>query len=189
MRQYSPEWVFLETGIRPEIIRETAREMARGARGACAATYGLATSGIAGPSGGTEEKPVGTVCIGLAAPDRTAGYRFHFWFGNRKMNKQVFAVAALEVLATAHPLASLVDLGESRQGRPILALKLGAVEAMGSWRILGGQHGNARVTVQNLTILRVDAEKNLLYIKGAVPGHPNSLVLIRTAKKVKKSAQ
>jgi len=52
---------------------------------------------------------------------------------------------------------------------------------------MGGQHGNARVTVQNLEVLRVDAEKNLLYIKGAVPGHPNSLVLIRTARKVKKS--
>jgi len=51
---------------------------------------------------------------------------------------------------------------------------------------MGGQHGNARVTVQNLEILRIDAEKNLLYIKGAVPGHPNSLVLIRTARKVKK---
>ena len=52
---------------------------------------------------------------------------------------------------------------------------------------MGGQHGNARITVQNLEVLRVDAEKNLLYIKGAVPGHPNSLVLIRTARKVKKS--
>ena len=72
--------------------------MARGARRACSATYGLATSGIAGPTGGTEEKPVGTVCIGLATPHHTAGHRFHFWFGNRKMNKQVFAVAALEVL-------------------------------------------------------------------------------------------
>ena len=52
---------------------------------------------------------------------------------------------------------------------------------------MGGQHGNARVTVQNLEILRIDAEKNLLYIKGGLPGHPNSLVLIRTARKVKKS--
>ena len=80
------------------VHEETAKEMARGARKACAAIYGLATSGIAGPTGGTEEKPVGTVCVGLAAPNRTVGHRFHFWFGNRKMNKQVFAVAALEVL-------------------------------------------------------------------------------------------
>ena len=51
---------------------------------------------------------------------------------------------------------------------------------------MGGQHGNARVTVQNLKILRVDAEKNLLYVKGAIPGHPNALVLIREAKKKSK---
>jgi nicotinamide-nucleotide amidase len=80
------------------VHEETAMEMARGARKACGATYGLATSGIAGPTGGTAEKPVGTVCIALATPHRTAGHRFHFWFGSRKMNKQVFAVAALEIL-------------------------------------------------------------------------------------------
>ena len=72
--------------------------MALGARNICGATYGLATSGIAGPTGGTPEKPVGTVCIGLATPHGTAGHRFHFWFGHRTMNKQVFAIAALEVL-------------------------------------------------------------------------------------------
>jgi nicotinamide-nucleotide amidase len=80
------------------VHEETAMEMAKGARKACGATYGLATSGIAGPTGGTAEKPVGTVCIGLATPHGTAGHRFHFWFGSRAMNKQVFAVAALEVL-------------------------------------------------------------------------------------------
>ncbi len=48
---------------------------------------------------------------------------------------------------------------------------------------MGGQYGNSRITVQNLEILRVDAEKNLLYIKGAIPGAPKGLVLIRTAKK------
>ena len=51
---------------------------------------------------------------------------------------------------------------------------------------MGGQHGNTRVTVQNLQIMRVDAEKNLLYIKGALPGHNNALVLVREAKKKKK---
>ena len=80
------------------VHEETAMEMARGARKVCGATYGLATSGIAGPTGGTPEKPVGTVCIGLATPHGTAGHRFHFWFGNRTMNKQMFAMAALEVL-------------------------------------------------------------------------------------------
>ena len=77
---------------------ETAIEMARGARDISGATYGLSTSGIAGPTGGTAEKPVGTVCIGLATPEGTAGHRFHFWFRSRTMHKQMFAAVALEVL-------------------------------------------------------------------------------------------
>jgi nicotinamide-nucleotide amidase len=80
------------------VHEETAKEMALGVQRISGATYGLATSGIAGPTGGTEDKPVGTVCIGLATPHDSAGYRFHFWFGDRMLNKQVFAVAALEVL-------------------------------------------------------------------------------------------
>jgi nicotinamide-nucleotide amidase len=80
------------------VHEETAKEMALGAQRISGATYGLATSGIAGPTGGTAEKPVGTVCIGLATPHGTAGHRFHFWFGSRAMNKQMFAAAALEVL-------------------------------------------------------------------------------------------
>ena len=48
---------------------------------------------------------------------------------------------------------------------------------------MSGQYGNARITVQNLEILRVDAEKNLLYVKGAVPGPNRGLLYLRTAKK------
>ena len=51
------------------VHEETAREMAIRVRQITGATYGLATSGIAGPGGGTDEKPVGTVCIGLATPE------------------------------------------------------------------------------------------------------------------------
>jgi nicotinamide-nucleotide amidase len=80
------------------VHEETAVEMARGARSVSGASYGLATSGIAGPTGGSAEKPVGTVCIGLATPQSAAGYRFHFPTGSRTMNKQMFAMAALEVL-------------------------------------------------------------------------------------------
>jgi nicotinamide-nucleotide amidase len=83
---------------RGAVHEETAIEMARGAREICAATYGLSTSGIAGPTGGTKDKPVGTVCIGLATPAGTSGHRFHFWFDSRSMHKQMFAAAALEVL-------------------------------------------------------------------------------------------
>ena len=77
---------------------DTAREMAVGVRRLAGATYGIATSGIAGPTGGCSEKPVGTVCIGLAAPGQALGYRFHLNFGRRSMNKQMFALKALDVL-------------------------------------------------------------------------------------------
>jgi large subunit ribosomal protein L3 len=48
---------------------------------------------------------------------------------------------------------------------------------------MGGHMGNSRVTVQNLKVLRVDAEKNLLYVQGAVPGANGGLLMIRQAKK------
>ena len=48
---------------------------------------------------------------------------------------------------------------------------------------MSGQYGASRVTVQNLEILRVDAEKNLLYVKGAIPGPNRGLVYLRQAKK------
>lgn len=48
-----------------------------------------------------------------------------------------------------------------------------------------GQHGNVRSTTQNLTIERVDAERNLLFIKGAVPGAKKGLVFIQHAVKGK----
>jgi len=46
---------------------------------------------------------------------------------------------------------------------------------------MAGQHGNARVTTRNLEVVRVDAERNLLFVRGAVPGHKNALVKIRKA--------
>ncbi len=48
---------------------------------------------------------------------------------------------------------------------------------------MAGQHGNSRKTTQNLKVLRVDADKNLMYIQGSVPGAPGGLVAIRQAKK------
>jgi large subunit ribosomal protein L3 len=46
---------------------------------------------------------------------------------------------------------------------------------------MGGHMGSDRVTVRNLKVLRVDAENNLILVEGAVPGGPNSIVVIRKA--------
>jgi large subunit ribosomal protein L3 len=46
---------------------------------------------------------------------------------------------------------------------------------------MAGHLGHARTTVKKLTIVRADADANLLLVRGAVPGHRGSLVLIRKA--------
>ena len=80
------------------VSEQTAIEMAAGARRVTGADYGLATSGIAGPAGGSEDKPVGTVCIGLASRSDVCGRRFHIEDRNRRANKRMFAMTALDLL-------------------------------------------------------------------------------------------
>jgi nicotinamide-nucleotide amidase len=63
------------------VSEETAREMAAGARDRFGATYALAITGIAGPSGGTPEKPVGTVCFALADAEGATSERRNFGGG------------------------------------------------------------------------------------------------------------
>lgn len=53
------------------VSEETVIQMAEGVRKLTGSTYGVATSGIAGPDGGTEQKPVGTVWIACATPEQT----------------------------------------------------------------------------------------------------------------------
>jgi nicotinamide-nucleotide amidase len=77
---------------------ETAKEMADGVKRISGATYGLSSSGIAGPGGGTKEKSAGTLCIGLATPRSVTGHRFNFTYDSRWMNKQIFAITALDLL-------------------------------------------------------------------------------------------
>ena len=79
------------------VSRETVLEMAAGARQNLAADIAISASGIAGPGGGTPDKPVGTVWIGLAAPDGKRARLFHFR-GDREQNKAAAAEAALRML-------------------------------------------------------------------------------------------
>lgn len=79
------------------VSAETATEMARGARERFGATLGLAITGIAGPGGGTPEKPVGLVYLALNDARQTIIER-HVWRGNRLQNKEQSAQAALELL-------------------------------------------------------------------------------------------
>ncbi|MFW6334588.1 MAG: competence/damage-inducible protein A [Desulfosalsimonas sp.] len=80
------------------VSEQTALEMAEGARRISGAQFGLAVSGIAGPEGGTPDKPVGTVCIGFSSSRESFSKRYNFPFDNRMANKLIFAEAALDVL-------------------------------------------------------------------------------------------
>lgn len=79
------------------VSRETARAMAAGIRCRSGTDIGLAVTGIAGPSGGTAEKPVGTVFIALAAAGGTEVVPCHF-SGDRKSVREQSAKTALEIL-------------------------------------------------------------------------------------------
>ena len=80
------------------VSEAVARAMAEGARTRAASTYGLATTGIAGPTGGSDEKPVGTVYIALASEDSETVARKFFFPTDRETFKQLAAQAALDLL-------------------------------------------------------------------------------------------
>jgi nicotinamide-nucleotide amidase len=79
------------------VSKPVAREMAEGARRETQANYALSVTGIAGPSGGTPGKPVGTVFVGLAGPSGTVVQR-QFNPYDRETFKQVTTQQALELL-------------------------------------------------------------------------------------------
>ncbi len=79
------------------VSKETVIEMARGVRKALAADIGLSVSGIAGPGGGTPEKPVGLTWIGLSAADTDEAWE-HIWHGDRLQIKEQTADQALRLL-------------------------------------------------------------------------------------------
>ncbi|HEX6039190.1 competence/damage-inducible protein A [Longimicrobium sp.] len=78
------------------VSTQTAEEMAAGARRAGGADVGLSTTGIAGPGGGTADKPVGTVCIGLAWEGGTWSRRFDLGSRGREWIKATTAQMALD---------------------------------------------------------------------------------------------
>jgi nicotinamide-nucleotide amidase len=79
------------------VSSEVASAMAKGIRRASGSDLGLAVTGIAGPDGGTDDKPVGTVFISLAAPDGCWTKRFLFG-GSREQIRVVTAWTALDWL-------------------------------------------------------------------------------------------
>jgi PncC family amidohydrolase len=79
------------------VSREAVIEMARGARKALNTDIAVSVSGIAGPGGGTDEKPVGTTWLGLVTADGEWTRMFQFE-GDRVQNKRASADAALQFL-------------------------------------------------------------------------------------------
>lgn len=79
------------------VSRETVIEMAQGARRVFNADIAVSVSGIAGPGGGTPDKPVGTVWVGLATPSGEEARHF-VWDGDRILNKQLSSEAALQFI-------------------------------------------------------------------------------------------
>jgi PncC family amidohydrolase len=79
------------------VSEETVLEMARGVRLALVADIGISVSGIAGPTGGTPDKPVGTTWIGFSSPKEEFARQFLFQ-GDRMAVKEQAAQAALQLL-------------------------------------------------------------------------------------------
>ena len=91
-------------GVKPELIElhgavseEVALALAHGAIRSCRSNWGVAITGIAGPSGGSEEKPVGTVYIAVAGAGSQAVRRYQFG-GDRGQIRQRSVIKAAELL-------------------------------------------------------------------------------------------
>jgi nicotinamide-nucleotide amidase len=79
------------------VSKECVTQMSEQVRKKLGATYGIATSGIAGPAGGTADKPVGTVWVAVASEEKTIALKFIFG-DNRGRNIQMTSNAALNML-------------------------------------------------------------------------------------------
>lgn len=90
-----PEALLKEHGAVSEAV---ARAMAEGAMAKATSDFGLSTTGVAGPGGGTEEKPVGTVFVALARQNGETQVAKHFFPGGRLRFKELATQAALDLL-------------------------------------------------------------------------------------------
>lgn len=79
------------------VSKDVAAQMAEGIKSLAGTEVGLSTTGIAGPGGGTEEKPVGLVYVGIAVKKKVRIKKFVFQ-GDRWENKESAAIKALESL-------------------------------------------------------------------------------------------
>ena len=86
--------IFVEHGA---VSGQAAQQMAEGIRGVLKTDFGIGVTGIAGPAGGTRQKPVGLVFIAVAASDQTLT-ESHVFKGNRKRIKSQAATRALRLL-------------------------------------------------------------------------------------------
>jgi nicotinamide-nucleotide amidase len=83
---------------RGAVSEAVARAMAEGTRTRGGSTYALATTGIAGPTGGSDEKPVGTIYVALASAESATIVKKFFFPTDRETFKQLAAQAALDLL-------------------------------------------------------------------------------------------
>jgi nicotinamide-nucleotide amidase len=90
-----PEELFRSVGA---VSEEVAKAMAEGARTRAGTTFALSITGIAGPDGGTAEKPVGTAYVGLASPDQPTEITKIFFPTDRKTFKRLCSQRALDML-------------------------------------------------------------------------------------------
>lgn len=82
------------------VSEQTALQMCKGVKGLADADFGISVTGIAGPGGGTPDKPVGTVWIGICSKDIHKAQRFLFT-GDRNQVRESTATAALEMVKEA----------------------------------------------------------------------------------------
>jgi nicotinamide-nucleotide amidase len=80
------------------VSEQVATEMAQGLRTRTGATHGIATTGIAGPGGGSEEKPVGTAFLGLSSENQPVQCEKFFFPSDRETFKQLVAQRAFDLL-------------------------------------------------------------------------------------------